>query len=312
MNKKVLGFLMALVFLLSGCVFQDEVATNQKGVLLYKNGIQNVVGSGVYTQWFCVYCDLKVTNVDTLTFTVEDPEVLTKDNQAVEVKITIQARRKADDASVKNIFTNWSSLASDEALISTISSTAREGLKVGVRKFTLTQLLDERSGGTTGLGLAQEILTAIQADADNYSAELINITVENIGPSKEYMAILAQTANLNAEIDKAKREQELINQKALNSVLEQEKRVEIANAQVLAEQAQTEVLVEIAERQNEVTAAQNKVYETNAQAFELERLRLLKEVLGDKSVIYYLPSDATLTLLQNVGNITPLPVVSGQ
>ena len=310
-RKFVVGTLAMLM--LTGCVFNDEVGTNQMAVRLYKNNIEQVVGPGVYTQWFCFWCDLKSMDIDTLTFPVEDAEVLTKDNQAVSVKITIQARRKADDVAVKNIFTNWSTLTVNEQLINTISATAREGMKVGTRKFTLTDLLDERSdvsevaGENTKLGLAGEIRKAIEEDAAKYSVEIINVTVENIGPSAEYMGILGQTANLNAEIDKSKREQELIKQKALNNILEQESRVTVAQAQLEAERAETEVQVEIAERAGEIITASNQVYTDNPQAFELERLRLLKDVLGDK--VMFLPSDAVLTLLQGAGGVLPLPAV---
>ena len=310
LRSLIIGLLMLL--LTTGCVLGDEVATNQVGVKLESNKIDEVVGSGVYWYWGW-YDDLKVMNVDTLTFSVEDPEVLTKDNQAVSVKITIQARRKNDDESVHNIFTRWSSLTDDTNLINTISATAREGMKVGTRKFTLTQLLDERSDDAGGLGLAGEIRAAITEDAAKYSVELINVTVENIGASPEYMQILSQTANLNAEIEKARREQELINQKASNNVLEQEKRTEVANAQLEAEEAQTNVEVEIAERAGEVIAAANEVYSLNPEAFELERLRLLKEVLGENTI--YLPSDVVLNLLRVENSNTPvlpLPIPSGE
>lgn len=306
--------LLVLVMLLTltGCVFQDEVETNQMSVLLYKNEIQQVNGPGVYTEFGCFYCDLKTVNVDTLTFSVEDPEVLTKDNQAVSVKITLQARRKSDDESIKNLFTKWSSLSDDANLITTISATAREGMKVGTRKFTLTQLLDERSGSTetasgTTVGLAEEIRKAIEEDAAKYGVELINVTVENIGASSEYMQILGQTANLNAEIDKAKREQELIRQQASNDVLEQEQRIAIAQQKLLAEQAETEVQVEIAERAGEIIAASNQVYIDNPQAYELRRLELLKNVLGDR--VIYLPSDVVLNLISGVGGVLPIPSV---
>jgi hypothetical protein len=312
--RKVIVLVGLMLTLLTGCVFQDEVETNEMSVLLYKNEIQQVKGPGVYTELGCFYCDLKTVNVDTLTFSVEDPEVLTKDNQAVSVKITLQARRKSDDESIENLFTKWSSLTEDDLLTNTISATAREGMKVGTRKFTLTQLLDERSGGTetatgTTAGLAEEIRKAIEEDASKYGVELINVTVENIGASPEYMAILGQTANLNAEIDKAKREQELIRQQAANDVLQQEQRIAVAQQKLIAEQAETNVQLEIAEREGEVIAARNAIYIENAQAFELRRLELLKGVLGDKTM--FLPSDAILTLIQGAGGILPLNVTPG-
>lgn len=298
--NRLFVMLLLVVTLLSGCIFQDEVATHQRAVRLYKNEIQKVEGPGVYTQLFCIYCDLKTMDVDTLTFSVEDPEVLTSDNQAVGVKITIQARRKGDDESVKNIFTNWSTLTNNEQLVMTISATAREGMKNGVRNFTLSTLLSDRNK------LADDIRGQLTLDVEKYSVEIVNVTVENIAPSAEYMAILSQTANLNAQTEQELRRQALINQQAANNILEQQKRVEVAQAQVLAEQAETEVQVEIAKRAGEVVAAQNEVYTMNREAFELERLRLLAKVFGDKTM--FMPSDMIVTLLtDSTTGILPIP-----
>lgn len=306
MKARILVLIVFLMTMLTGCVLGGDVGTNQMGVILDGNRIQEIVGpSVVWRSGF--YTDLKTMNIDTLTFSVEDPEVLTKDNQAVSIKITIQAKRKSDDESIRNIFTSWSSLTDDNNLIATISATAREGMKVGTRKFTLTQLLDERSDGGQGLGLAGEIRAAIEQDASKYSVELINVTVENIGASPQYMEILSQTANLNAEIDKAKREQELINQRALNQVLEQEKRVEVANAQLLAEQAETDVQVEIAERQGDIIAAANQVYSENEQAFELQRIRELQNVFSNKTVFFVQEGVDPTIFFNQPNNTTVVP-----
>lgn len=301
MKTKWLVFVVMSVFLVSGCYWNDEVATNQVGVQLDENKIQNVVGAGVYTD-MGFWADLKTMDVDTLTFSVEDPEVLTQDNQAVGVKITIQARRKADDESVKNIFTNWSSLTVNENLVNTISATAREGIKNGTRGYTLTSLLDDRNG------LALAIRDALEQDVAKYSVEIINVTVENIAISESYASILSETANIKAQTDQEKRRQDLINQQAANDILAQEQRVKVAQAQVLAEQAETDVQVEIAEREGEVVAASNQVYADNPQAYELEKIRLLKELFGDRTV-YFIPEGTDLTTFfnapQNVVPVTP-------
>src|SRR5690349_10490506 len=178
---KTLVILLVGLFSLTGCYINNEVGTNQVAVHLYKNKIQEVVGPGVYSEALCFYCDQKEMNVDTLTFTVEDPEVLTKDNQAVGEKITIQARRKGDANSVTNIFTNWSTYTNDDVLKNTISSTALEGMKNGTRGYTLTELLDDRNG------LANAISASLEADAGKYSVEIVNVTIANIAPSEDYM-----------------------------------------------------------------------------------------------------------------------------
>jgi len=297
--KKYLVLVVAAM-MLSACYVNDEVATNQVAVQLEKNKIQSVVGPGVYSDWG-LWADLKEMDVDTLTFSVEDPEVLTKDNQAVGVKITIQARRRSDTDSVENIFSKWSALVDNTALVNTISATAREGMKNGTRGFTLPELLDDRNG------LADAIRTQLEDDAQKYSVEIVNVTIENIAPSTAYMEILGQTANIKAQTDQEIRKRDLINQKASNDQLTQEQRVKVAQAQVLAEQAETNVQVEIARRAGEVIKASNQVYVDNPQAYELEKMRLLKEIFSDKTV-YFIPEGTDLTTFWNFGNSTVVPV----
>lgn len=303
MKKTMFVLFVFTMFLLSGCYWNTEALPNQMAVELEKGAIQDISGpGGVYSKPTCYFCDITLVNIDTLTFSVEDPEVLTSDNQAVGVKITIQARRQSSDEAITNLITKWSALVDDATLINTISATAREGMKNGVRNFTLTQLLDDRNG------LADAIREQLELDASKYGAEVVNVTVENIAPSAEYMAILGETANVKANTDKAIREQDLINQTAKNQILEQQKRVEVANAKVLAEQAETLVQVEIAKRQGQVVAAQNEVYSLNPQAFELEKLRLLQNILGE-GTIYFIPAGTDLTtyFFQNFNGVAPVP-----
>lgn len=286
-KNKIVFLAFALTLILSGCYWNNEVATNQMGVQLNKNKIVTVVGAGVYSD-SGYFSDLKVTDVDTKTFSVEDAEVLTSDNQAVGVKITIQARRKSDNESIENLFTNWTALIDNQALIDTISATAREGLKNGVRGYTLPQLLDDRNG------LADAIRKQLELDSLKYGVEIANVTVENISPSVEYMGILSQTANIKAETDKELQRQTLVKQTSLTNIVESEQKVLAKKAQLLAEQAETDVQVEIAKRAGEVTKAQNVVYTDNPQAFELEKLRLLEKLFSGKTV-YYIPAGTDLT-----------------
>lgn len=305
--RKSLSLLVSLLamVMLSGCYWNEEVQPNQVAVKLYRNQIESIADKpgGVYSALTCFYCDLKAVDIDTQTFSVEDPEVLTKDNQAVGVKITIQARRKADTESIKNLLTNWSLLTDNTQFTNTIAATAREGMKNGVRNFTLSELLNDRNG------LAGDIRTQLEEDAKNYSAQIVNVTIENIAPSAEYMTILSQTANLKAQTDQEIRRQDLINQKASNSVLEQKKRVEVAIAQVEAEKAETEVQVEIARRQGDIVAAQNQVYTLNTQAYELKKLELMKDILNNKTIMF-IPEGTNLTTFLNglTGqNVVPVP-----
>jgi|WetSurSiteA1Bulk_404760.scaffolds.fasta_scaffold00361_8 hypothetical protein len=292
--------LLVVGLLLSGCYINEEVDANEIGVKMNAGRIEACVGPGVHTAWGW-FDDLKQISSATVKVNVGDPEVATQDNQLVGVEITIQARRMTDCDSARNILTNWNALVDDQALVDTIDATAREGIKVGTRSFTLTQLLDDRNS------LAQKIEESLVGDANLYSVMIVNVIVNNIAIDPSYAEQLKEKALLTAQIETELRRQDLIKQTASNNILEQERRTAVLQEQVKAEQAQTNVQMEIANRAGKMIAAENQVYITNSYAFDLEKLRLMKEILGDKSTFYFIPEGTDITMLWNPSSVVPVP-----
>ncbi len=305
MNKLFNGLSLVALFavFVSACYWNDDVKRDQYGVKMRAGKIVECVGPGIYSdgEWFA---DLIEVSANTLSFEVNDPEVATQDSQLVGITVVVQARRKGDCESLKNLLTNWASLTDDANLSSVISATANEGMKVGTRQFTLTELLDDRNG------LADTIRAALEDDAGKYSVDIINVTVKNVALDPEYAKILQEKALLTAQIETAQRQQDLIKQQASNDQLAQEQKALVLQQQLVAEQAQTAVQVEIASREGKSIAARNEIYLKNLPAYELERLRLLKDILGDKAVLYFVPQGTDLTLLlSGTGgpSVVPLP-----
>ncbi len=300
MKKIVLMFCLILIAMLStGCYLNEEVATSEMALKLEAGQIKDCVGPGKYTGWG-FWDDLQPISVATLTFKIVDPEVATYDNQLVGVDVAVQARRMVACDGLSNIAANWPSIITDEGLISTVTETGLEAIKNGTRDFTLTQLLDDRNG------LAHGIREALQNDADLYSVQIINVMVSNIAINPEYAAQLNKKALITAETETSLRQQDLINQQKSNETLEQTRRAEVLGQQLLAEKAQTAVELEIAGREGRVIAAQNLVYLENERAYELERLRLMANIFGDKVV--FMPVGTDLTLLIDTDNIVPLDI----
>lgn len=285
--KKILPLILLIAVLMTGCYVNADVATDQVGAQLDENAVKACVGAGVYSDW-SFFSDLKTVSVATLTFEVTDPEVATKDNQLVGATITIQARRKGDCDSVKGILQNWSHLLDNAQLQDTIDAVAREGMKNGVRDFTLTELLDDRDK------LAESIIAPLRTDAEKFYVEIINITVENIAIDPEYAQVLQATAKLKADEDYQKRRQALIEQQAQTDLFERQQQQLVLAEQLKVEEAKTAVEVEIAQRAGEIVAASNQVYIDNPQAFALEQLRLLEGILGEGTV-YFIPAGTDLT-----------------
>lgn len=296
--------IVLLGLLLAGCYWQDDVARDQYGVQMREGKILTCVGPGIYSdgEWFA---DLLEISAGTLTFEVNDPEVATQDSQLVGVTVAIQARRKGDCDSLRNLLTSWSTLLDDANLISVVSATANEAMKNGTREFTLEGLLNDRNG------LASKIQDALTQDAAKYSVEVVNVSIKNVALDPKYAAQLQEKALLTAQTETELRRQDLIKQQAANDRLAQDQKTLVLQQQLLAEKAQTAVQVEIARREGQAIAARNEIYLQNLPAYELERLRLLKEVLGDKAVLYFIPQGTDLTLLLNsTGGPTVVPVES--
>lgn len=112
--------------------------------------------------------------------------------------------------------------------------------------------------------------------------------VMNISVDPQYQAKLQEKSTAAIEI-------ELAEQKAaqLEKQLEQE-------------QAQTEIDLEKARRANLVAEEEAKVYETSKEAYELKRLELMKDRLGESDKVYFIPEGADITLFLG----TDKPVVN--
>lgn len=297
--KKLFALLLVSVLLVGCGYIGDVVGPSQMGVEIVAGEFKGCKSPGIHTNWD-IYADLNKVSMETLTFSVADAEVATSDNQLVGITITVQARRNGDCDSLKNLITNWPALLDNNNLQNTISATAYEGIKIGVRQFNLEGLLTDRNV------LADTILAALEDDAGQYSVTIANVTVSNIALNTAYVEQLNLNAQYTAEIAGLKKEQEKNQIAADTAAAQQENQRRIYEAQLASEQAKTQVEVEIAEREGEKTAAAQQVYADNPQAYELEKLKRLAEIFGDKAVVYFLPEGTDLTMLFNPGAVVPL------
>lgn len=322
MNARRLLVLLSLSLSLTACYWNDDIASDQVGIKVDGGRLVECYGPGVYSDGG-LYTDLREVPISTLTFEVSDPSVATKDTQIVGLTVVVQVRRKADCDSVKNLLTNWPALMDDATLISTVSATTNEGMKVGTRGMTLETLLNDRNG------LSDVITDSLSQDAAKYSVEIINVSIKDVALDPVYEQKLKDKAAITVDIDTAIRNQDLYlaqqeaervkimqaqetartqaEQEALTAQLRAQQLTLTRIQQLEAEEAQTAIDVEIAERLGQQTAAANQVYTDNPQAYELERLRRYENILGDKAVVYFVQDGTELTLLLNQSNQQVIP-----
>lgn len=288
---KLSVLMVVLSALLGACVFNEPVATNQ--VAVWSNGgkLEGCVGPGVYTgDILNAFQELIQVSADTMALEFSDPEVATSDNQLVGLAVSMQVRRATDDCeAIKRMLERFPALKEDtNAVQNLLIPLVAEGMKNGVRAYTLDSLLSDRNG------LSQAIQDSVETDLKQYSLVVVGVQIKNVDISDDYAKILNERANLTAERDKLIRQQEVIKQTSANAQFEQEQLAITLAKQLEAEKAKTAIEVEIAKREGEKTAASQQVYSLNPQAYELEKLRLMA-ALFNKGTVYFIPTGTTLS-----------------
>lgn len=118
----------------------------------------------------------------------------------------------------------------------------------------------------------------MQPELDKIGVVLLDASFQNFQPRAGYLASLEEKAQSQIQ-------REISEQKTLQ-----------LDQQVLQEQKQTQVSMEIARRTNQVAQEENRVYDLSPQAYHLERLKRLKDVVGDKVKVYFIPEGTDLSI----------------
>jgi hypothetical protein len=296
--KKLLVLVLIIVLSISftGCYHWSEVSSNQIGLQMDDGvTISKVVNSGRYTDWGWF---ANIEKIDTSAKTViwEDPDMWTSDKQPVKFKISVTYSRSRDEKAAKILWEKYNSEATDDKTLQQLVTTRIPRVaKQVTTSMTLDQMLgitSENSAANTNEEKGRELLQdnmskLLKEELSECGIDLLDVGVNDIGVDEDYAKQLKEKAvsKVASEVSKEKTAQ-------LNEQLNQEK-------------AQTLIDQEVANRKNNVLGKENEIYLTNPRAYELERLRLLKDVIGDSDKIYFVPSDADLNLvLSGSGNVS--------
>lgn len=283
----------------SGCYLWHQVESNQVGLQMDDGvTISNVVGSGRYTR-LAPFAKMKEIDVSAKTVIWEDPDLWTSDKQPVEFRISLTYSRKRDTESVRKMWEQYNAEArEDKALEQLVLTRIPRVAKQITTSMTLDQMLGIEDGSSkAGESNAEKGRTILQ---DNMSKllkeelqecgiELLDVGVNDIGVDEEYAKKLKEKAASKVA-----------------SEVSQQRTIQLQE-QIKQEQAQTAIDLEIANRKNQVQAKENEVYTLNPQAFELERLRLLKDVIGENDKIYFIPEGSNLNVILSGGNTSIIP-----
>lgn len=282
MKKRIALAMMLVVMTLSlcSCYFNSTVDSSEVGVKM-DDGVQisEVVGAGRYTDlgW---YADLNRIDISAKQVNLLIEDVSTSDKQTVSVEILAEVARKSDEASVRTIWENYNAVAkNDEQLIKLVQDLMRSPVNKVSTTMTVDEMLgvDENSDKTRAT-MEQDIAELLRPVLESRGIALNALNVMNVGVDPQYQAKLQEKSTAAIEIELAEQKA-----KQLEKQLEQEK-------------AQTEIDLEKARRANLVAEEEAKVFEQSAEAYELRRLELMKDMLDESDKIYFIPEGADITL----------------
>lgn len=233
----------------------ERVEEQEVGVRFRSGRIVEIVGPGVYSD-VALFADLKRVSSEAVSFSVEDPEVITADRQRVGLRVSGDVFRPgvARSEELRTLWASYQGLfLSDDALRTRVIDLALQAMKscVGDRTFNDSVIGASRDDLRICI---DENLSVLAADL---GLEVKNVTVPNVILSEEVQA------SLDA-ITKSRLDTELAQQDAIK-----------AREQSAADQAREEgaIRVQLARQQEEVRQ------KTILSQLERERLEAERSVI---------------------------------
>lgn len=279
--SKKLGAALIAVFMaastLTGCYLNEQVGASEVGIQLKDGAISSVVSAGRYSGG--MWEDLKIIDISAHTNEWEDSDVWTKDKQSVRFSVSLTYSRARDRNSIQYMWENFNMEARENtALYNLVVSRVPRIVKQVTTTYTLDEMLGIADSVKNRTTLQAELTDLLTDELANCGITLVDLGINDIGVDEVYASKLKEKATAQIEV-------ELAAEKARQ--LEEQMR---------QEEAQTKIDLEIAKRNNLVAEEEAKVYALSPETFELERLRLLKDVIGSSSKIYFVPEGTDLSL----------------
>jgi regulator of protease activity HflC (stomatin/prohibitin superfamily) len=277
----LLGVLLAA----AGCEINLPIQANQMGIILRKGVVvSEIVGPGRYTTWEW-RTQIRVIDCSAQTVEWEDPDLVSKDKQPLAFRVGVTYARATDAAAITEMWTRYNLEARDnEALARQVLNRVPRVAKAVTTEYTLDEMLARTA-------IQVRMFELLSAELAEFGVTLLDVGINNISPSPSYMAALEEKAAAQIAVEVA------------------QQRTLTLQEQINQERAQTDIEMERAARDRQVAEERAKVWELNPEAYELERLRLLGEVLGESDKVYFVPQGADLTLLlSGMGTAPVVPV----
>ncbi|MBN1873144.1 MAG: hypothetical protein JXA33_02865 [Anaerolineae bacterium] len=254
----VIALILVVIFLsFAGQFFYilEKVDAQEVGIQFSSGRIKKIVGPGVYSD-FGLFVEMVRVSSQSIPFSVEDQEIITKDKQRMGVVVSGDIFRPSelDKDVLREKWSQYRGIFTDDAIaVARVQDFARQAMKVcvGMRTF------DDNT-----LGVARDELRACIDSELNDLSQAVGLTAKNVVVPEIILSPEVQ-AGLDAIV-----QSRLATEKAAQDELK-------AKAEAAAEQARVE---------GEIRVEQSRIQETTRQqttlaALEQERVKAQLEVI---------------------------------
>ncbi len=253
--------------------FFERISASEVGVQFVSGRIKDVVGPGVYSD-AGLFVDMERVSIQSVAFSVSDPELITKDKQRIGVVVTGDVFRPGLESreQITQLWGEYSQLfISDEAARLRIEDRARQSMKVcvGDRNF------DDNVIGTGRDDLRNCIDDELNELAANYGLRVDNVVVPEVILSPEVQARLDEIVQSRLQTEKAAQDKLKADAEASAEQARQEGEIRVQQSRIQEESRQQTILA---------TLEHAKIIAQKA-VIEAERANELARVEAEKAII---------------------------
>lgn len=268
----VIVILGALVSFLGNFFYILESVEEQEIGLRFRRGqIEEVVGPGVYSA-VGVYVNITRVTTQGLSFTVQDPEIITKDKQRIGLVVSGEIFRPSDFDIIEQKWSRYRSIYLDDQLaVNRVSDLARQSMKVCVGDRTF----DDNIIGTARDALRACVDEEVNKLAAEFGLSVQNLVVPEVILSEEVQVALDAIVQSRLATEKAAQDELRERAEAQADQARQEGEIRVEQSRI---QEQTRQQTTLAQLEQERLAAQLVVIEAE-RANELARIETERQTI---------------------------------
>ena len=251
----------------------ERVDEQEVGVRFKSGQIQDVVGAGVYSD-FGWYVEIQRVSSEAIPFSVEDPEIITKDKQRIGLIVSGDIFRPnlAEKDMLHQLWAQYKLIyLNDELATARVEDLAKQAMKVCVGDRTF----DDNIIGTARDELRACVDTELSELAKNFGLDIQNVVLPEVILSPEVQAKLDEIVQSRLETEKAAQDKLKVEAQAKAEQSRQEGEIRVEQSRI---QEQTKQQTILAQLEQEKILAQKAV-------IEAERSNELARVEANRAVI---------------------------